>query len=288
MHQSKLHILIFFILSGLGVLGTDIFLEELSFLLNLRPPVVHFIVTLLFFSILPYLFYKMQMREVQALREVERTKAEAADQINRTLVENVRLSAVADKINSLVMITDNIGKILWVNASFERHTGYSLSEVIGRRPNFLHGPNTDLGVQDKINNEIREADFVRAEIINYTKAGDEYWVELNISAIYDNEGRVNQYISISNIITERKRNEAIIEKQKEAFRQVAWANSHSIRRPVASILSLARLSEECVQADEMREIHTLLKLSANELDEELKKISKDINKLESDIGTLGE
>ncbi|WP_207531933.1 PAS domain-containing protein [Desertivirga arenae] len=219
---------------------------------------------------------------------MERTKADAADQINRTLVENVRLSALADKINSLVMITDNTGKILWVNSTFERFTGYSLIEVAGKYPNFLHGPNTDVSVQDKINQEIIKSDFVRGEIINYTKGGEEYWVELNISAIYDDSCKVSQYISISNIITERKRNEAIIERQKEAFRQVAWANSHSLRRPVASILSLARLSEECIEADELREIHSLLKISADELDIELRKLSKDINQLESDIDTIGE
>ena len=55
-----------------------------------------------------------------------------------------KLSIVASSTSNLVVITDAVGRIDWVNPAFEETTGYRLDEVRGRTPgSFLQGADTD-------------------------------------------------------------------------------------------------------------------------------------------------
>lgn len=91
---------------------------------------------------------------------------------------------------------------------------------------------------------IRRNDFRRFQVLNYTKKGGEYWVELTISPVYNAQNEITEYISIQNIITERKLKEEKINAQNAALRQLAWINSHRLRKPVISIISLAGLGSK--------------------------------------------
>jgi hypothetical protein len=126
---------------------------------------------------------------------------------------------------------------------------------------------------------IPNTNFSRFEIINYTKSGKEYWVELNISAIYNDENQAVRFISIQNIITERKLREKKIREQNEILRKHSWTNSHAIRKPLASILSLLFLSREI---GEIKEVHSLIETCAVELDEIIKGVGKEINDFEKE------
>ena len=63
---------------------------------------------------------------------------EAVDRQNR------RLAQVAAHTKNLVVITDATGCIEWVNQAFEDRTGWTIEEVIGKRPGaILQGSDTD-------------------------------------------------------------------------------------------------------------------------------------------------
>jgi PAS domain-containing protein len=61
-----------------------------------------------------------------------------------------RLSLVAKNATNSVIITDKEAKIEWVNEAFTALTGYTMKEVIGKRPSeFLHGELTDQSVRGR-------------------------------------------------------------------------------------------------------------------------------------------
>lgn len=230
---------------------------------------------------------KLQQEEkLKMLYKVERELREELEK-NMILVKqssdsNQRLAEVVDRINNMVVISDPAGIIMWVNQAFLDFTGYSFNEVIGRDCSFLHGPNTDPEVRMRIVESIPNNNFSRFEIINYTKSGKEYWVELNISAIYNDENQAVRFISIQNIITERKLREKKIREQNEILRKHSWTNSHAIRKPLASILSLLFLSREMKGIAEIKEVHSLIETCAVELDEIIKGVGKEINDFEKE------
>src|SRR5690606_29136000 len=129
---------------------------------------------------------------------------------------------------------------------------------------------------------VKENPFSSFEILNYTKAGDEYWVEMTVSAIYNDENEIIRYISVENVITERKLRDQQILKQNEVLKTLAWANSHAIRKPVVSLLSLVELSKDLTQLRAMKEVHVLIGVCAKELDEVTKEVAKVIQDSEPD------
>ncbi|MEI6045102.1 MAG: PAS domain S-box protein [Chloroflexota bacterium] len=108
---------------------------------------------------------------------------------------------------------DELGpRIAFVNTAFEHMTGYSREEVIGKSPRFLQGPKTDLLALERIRQAQLAWQPIHEELINYTKEGKEYWVELDISPINDERGSATYFVAIERDITERKQAEEAIKK----------------------------------------------------------------------------
>jgi len=212
----------------------------------------------------------MQERKLKDLYATEQENKRLLElhirQLNDTLEEKKRLAEVIDRINNLAIITDSMGRIIWVNKAFVRHTGYQFEEIAGQNTSFLHGPKTDPSLQAEIMESLEQHNFKSFEILNYTKEGEEYWVDMSFSPIYDENNQIIRYISIQNIITERKAIDEKIREQNKVLKKIAWTNSHALRKPVASIVSLVELSNEMDQIHDIQEIHKLIGICANELD----------------------
>jgi PAS domain S-box-containing protein len=192
--------------------------------------------------------------------------------IERSLEEKQRMAEVVERIHNMVLIIDPSNKITWVNQAFVSFTGYSFEEAVGQTTDFLQGPDTDTEVLARIYEAVKQERFSVFEVLNYTKAGQEYWVELSISAIYNENNDIVRYISVQNVITERKSSEEKIKQQNQILKKLAWTNSHAIRKPVASILSLVELSKDVTGLKELKEIHNHIAVCSRELDHLTKQI----------------
>lgn len=124
------------------------------------------------------------------------------------------LQASVDNLNDLIVITeaeplDEPGpKILFVNDAFTRRTGYTMEEVLGRTPRLLQGPQTRREELDRIRDALQAWQPVRAELINYTKSGEPFWLQLDIVPVADASGWFTHWVSVERDITEAKRAQA--------------------------------------------------------------------------------
>jgi methyl-accepting chemotaxis protein len=84
-------------------------------------------------------------------------------------------------------------------------TGYSFDEVVGRKPgDFLQGPRTDLATVLRIREQLGFGGGFRGDILNYSKAGDAYWISLAISPVYSPDGTVQHFVSVQTDVTPTK------------------------------------------------------------------------------------
>ncbi|MES2190599.1 MAG: EAL domain-containing protein [Pseudomonadota bacterium] len=127
------------------------------------------------------------------------------------------LETSISRLNDIVIITeagpiDAPGpRIVFVNDAFERHTGYSREEALGKTPRILQGKKTQRVQLDRIRTALKYSQPVRAEIINYRKNGQPFWMELEIAPVdYFNRG-LTHWVSVARDITERKAAEDEIE-----------------------------------------------------------------------------
>ncbi|MBC7599769.1 MAG: EAL domain-containing protein [Polaromonas sp.] len=127
------------------------------------------------------------------------------------------LQTSISRLNDIVMITEASPveapgpRIVFVNDAFERHTGYSRAEVLGQTPRLLQGQRTQRAELDRIRQALKKAQPVRAELINYKKNGEQFWLELDIVPVdYFNRG-LTHWVAVARDITERKAAEDEIE-----------------------------------------------------------------------------
>ena len=83
--------------------------------------------------------------------------------------------------------------LIYANAGFEKLTGYSVAEVIGRNCRFLQGPGTNPEAVEELRTAIRNKRAVTVILLNYRKDGTPFWNRLAITPVRDAAGAVTHF-----------------------------------------------------------------------------------------------
>ena len=132
------------------------------------------------------------------------------------------LQAAVENANDVILITEAEPinqpgpRVVYVNSAFTRNTGFQPSEILGKTPRILQGPQTDRRTLAEVRDQLQSWKPVRAELLNYKKDGTEFWVELNIRPVADARGWYTHWVSIQRDITRRKQDEECRQRQSEA------------------------------------------------------------------------
>ncbi|MBL6081763.1 PAS domain S-box protein [Belnapia sp. T18] len=121
--------------------------------------------------------------------------------------------------------------IEYVNPGFERMTGYTAQEVVGRSPRFLQGLLTDRAVLDHLHSSLAAGHSVQAETVNYRKDGAPYDVEWLITPVLK-DGQVVHWVAAQRDVTERKRAE---QRQRRMVDEL----NHRVNNSLAAVQSVA-------------------------------------------------
>jgi len=174
------------------------------------------------------------------------------------------LETAVSRLNDIVIVAKvRPGKadpeIVFVNNAFVRLTGYSREEAIGQSPNFLWGPKSEGAEVERIRAAVRSWAPLRTEVLNYTKAGKERWVEIDITPIANAAGKFTHWVAVERDVTERKQQQQEIlrlnsdledrvqlrtaqlaeaNKELESF---AYSVSHDLRSPLNTIHGFSKL-----------------------------------------------
>ena len=115
-------------------------------------------------------------------------------------------SLIARETDNAVIITGKDGLTQWVNRSFERITGYTSEEIKGVRPGeLLQGEKTDREIVSMIAAAIANKEPIEADLLNYHKDGQPYWVRLQMQPVFNAKGVLTNFISIQHDITNQKK-----------------------------------------------------------------------------------
>jgi PAS domain S-box-containing protein len=150
----------------------------------------------------------------------------------QVLLQSAALEAAANAI----VITDTEAVIVWANPAFSALTGYSLDEVIGKRPEDLVKSGQQTPEFYRVMwDTIKSGRIWRGEVVNRRKDGTLYTEELTITPVHDEQGRLTHFIAVKENISARKRLE---------MRQLAQAQ---LLEKMGSNVSLTELLEEVVR-----------------------------------------
>jgi PAS domain S-box-containing protein len=116
---------------------------------------------------------------------------------------------VRSSVNGVVITDATLAEnpIVYVNPAFERMTGFSAEEVLGKNCRFLQGEDREQSALDELRAALGEERECRVVLRNYRKDGALFYNELHISPVYDEEGRLTNFVGVQSDVTERKKEE---------------------------------------------------------------------------------
>ena len=150
------------------------------------------------------------------------TFMDVTDQKNMFSFKNV-----LEKSDDIIIVTeaDDIEaplgpKIVYVNDAFEKLTGYKRKEVIGETPRILQGKHTNETTIKRIKQALVDKKPIRETILNYSKTGHPYWLEMNIFPLKNKFGQVTHFAAIERDVTEMIYHAEQLEKRNKDLKEI--------------------------------------------------------------------
>lgn len=136
----------------------------------------------------------------------------SANQLN----QNQRFFQKAVNSASIVSLTNLAGDILYVNDLFCKYSKYSKNELLGQNHRIVNSGFHSKNFFEEMWTTISSGEIWRGEVKNKAKDGTYYWVDTVISPVLNENNEVIQYLSIRNLITEKKQSETILKQIYES------------------------------------------------------------------------
>jgi diguanylate cyclase (GGDEF)-like protein/PAS domain S-box-containing protein len=130
----------------------------------------------------------------------------------REIEEKLRIAAIAFETQEAIVVTDAQARIVSVNRSFERLTGYTAAEAYGQNPRILQSGKHDAVFYKTMWDSLREHGSWSGEMWDRRKDGTVYPKWATITTVRDEAGEITHYVAIFMDITERKRAEEEIHR----------------------------------------------------------------------------
>ncbi len=204
----------------------------------------------------------------------------AIGQVDDILLERRALEETPFGITIADMQEDD-EPLIYVNRGFERITGYTQDEILGRNCRFLQGEETEPEPVRAMREAIENDECVQVELRNYRKDGEQFWNEVTLSPLRDEDGQVTHYVGVQQDVTRRKEYERQLEEQREDLSVLNEMVRHDIRNDLQVALASLELLE--AQDSTQKQVHTALESVRQAV--ELTNTARDVAEVMLDSGS---
>ena len=170
--------------------------------------------------------------------------------------ERVRLATAIEQAAGSIIITQSDSTIQYVNPAFERISGYSREEVIGKNPRILSSGKQDKAFYKEILDTLARGQIWAGRLINKKKDGNLYECDTTISPIRDESGTIINYVYVGRDVTHIVRLEKQLRQAQkmEAIGTLAGGIAHDFNNILTIIIGYAEILLDGVSGDDaMRE-----------------------------------
>ena len=122
--------------------------------------------------------------------------------LQATQEERHRLITAIEQSVESVEITDENGIIFYVNPAFEKVSGYSRAEVIGKNPSVLKSGEHNPAFYKEMWRTLKSGKVWKGHLVNRRKDGNLFEEDATITPVKDDTGRVTSYVAVKRDVTE--------------------------------------------------------------------------------------
>lgn len=131
--------------------------------------------------------------------------------------ELLKLSTAVEQNPSVIAITDRNGLLEYVNPQFTKVTGYTLEEAKEIPTIVITAGQTLEKQEENIWDTINSGKIWRGDIYNSRKNGENYWESATLSPVFNEEGKITNFLKLSKDVTETKQ----LEKAHKTILEIA-------------------------------------------------------------------
>ncbi len=160
----------------------------------------------------PRAFDACELHHLETLGTLAGSRSRSADAFRPVR----HLHRVVRQTDHGVVVTDPDGRITGVNEGFVQLCGYAPDELRRKNPGtILQGPKTDEDVVAAIRRHMQRGEGFSAELVNYRKSGESYWVHIQAEPIFDQDGTVVGFVALETDVSERKALEETLHLERD-------------------------------------------------------------------------
>ncbi len=158
-------------------------------------------------------------------RDITASK-EAEEALRRSLKELADLKFALDE-SAIVAMTDQGGKITYVNDKFCEISKYPRDELLGQAHRILNSDYHPKDLIDELWRTIERGDVWRGELRDRTRDGGVYWVDATVVPLLNERGKPYRYVAVCNDITGRKEAEEALRRSLRELADLKFALDES-------------------------------------------------------------
>jgi PAS domain S-box-containing protein len=161
----------------------------------------------------------------------------------RKELDLLRFSNVIHNTINPIQITDADGMMVYVNPGFEKVSGYSSAELIGKNPKILRSGKHSKEFWSEVWRHIISGKVWVGRVENRRKDGNPFFTELVISPIVDSHGAIAGYLGAHRDITEQiiLEQQLVRSQRMESIGTLAAGIAHEVGNPLTAISSLVQV-----------------------------------------------
>jgi PAS domain S-box-containing protein len=172
-----------------------------------------------------------------------------------------KLSGALEQTADAVMISNRAGLIEYVNPAFEKITGYTEADILGKGPKTLQSGRHGEEFYRRLWGTILRGEVFHDTFINRRKDGLLYYEEKTITPLKDEHGFVTHFISTGKDVTKRKlaeeharqrRSQLAHVQRVSAMGAMATSLAHELNQPLAAIVNYAQGCIHRLRGDKAR------------------------------------
>lgn len=192
------------------------------------------------------------------------------------------LSLIGSETTDSIIITNAEGKAIWANQAYMKLTGSTLNEIIGQKPDFFcFSPETNIETLNKITQAIQNKTEVKVVFHYPDKQNQKFWLELNITPVFNENGICSRFIGIGRDITATRKKEMelkelleVTSQQNNKLLNFTHIVSHNIRSHTSNLLMVLDVIENTNDTNEKLTLIDMFKEGTEKLAETVENLNE--------------